>query len=66
MKIGDKIRAIVRLTPHYGLWLSCDDMAILCDVGDMQLELDGYQVGDVVTVEILRINGKAISGRVVP
>jgi hypothetical protein len=65
MKIGDNVKAQIRLTPHYGLWLTLGDIEILCDVGDDQPELDGYQVGDLVTVEILRINGEAISGRVV-
>lgn len=65
MKIGDKVEAQVRLAPHYGLWVICGETQILCDMGDDQPELDGYQVGDLVTVEILRINGEAISGRVV-
>lgn len=66
MKIGDKIEAKVRLTPHYGLWLTYDNVEILCDLGDMQPDLlYGCQVGDVVTVEILRINGDAISGRII-
>jgi len=63
MNIGDILEAKVRLTPHYGLWLTCGDAEILCDVGDGQPDLDPYQVGDVVKVEILRINGKTISGR---
>lgn len=65
MKIGDKVKTQVRLAPHYGLWVTHGDVEILCDVGDGQPELDGYQAGDIVTVEILRINGEAISGRVV-
>lgn len=65
MKIGDKVKAQVRLAPRYGLWVTCGETQILCDIGDSQPELDGYQIGDVLTVEILRINGEAISGRVV-
>jgi len=65
MEIGDKVKAQVRLAPRYGLWVIYDETQILCDIGDRQPELDGYQVGDLVTVEILRINGEAISGRVV-
>jgi hypothetical protein len=64
LKVGDIVEAQVWLTPHYGLYLSYGEMKILCDVGDQQPELDGYKVGDTVQVEILRINGEAISGRV--
>ena len=64
LKVGDIVEAQVWLTPHYGLYLSYGGVNILCDVGDQQPELDGYRVGDIVQVKILRINGDAISGRV--
>jgi len=64
MNVGDIVEALIESKPYaYGIWLRLEKYRILCDAGDEQPDFDSFRPGDKVRVKILRINGDAISGR---